>query len=488
MAVCSNCGAEILNNSRFCAQCGQNLGDQSAMPPGSPPGDSAGLPGPRPSFFRKMRTPIGVITIAIFAVILVGGIAFGLVRYNALAKSTKAYNQAQADIASGKLDQAVTDLNQVVSYDTHYQDAQKQVTQIKQAKDILALMETFVKGSSQYDSVLSAFWKDYTASVAPLNDAWQNYYDITYAQSFAQTAETPVATLGTDSGNLSQDVSGLSMDLGAVKTIPPIGSYDTSALSLDYTDAANQANTISDAISNELYSFENNSFVYATVTKSIADTNTAYSKLRDDQTKINQESAEFTGYLVGIIKKLLGQSIDVNSLLQGQNLQSSPSSTQQTTSASQTQGQSSESQAAKVPQLVTFNDSSGNGIVVSVPAGWTKAQITGGDFGGWKFVNPADPNEEEIIVNSGCVGCYTKPDGTPDPSMVIPEDNATNTFSFNHGLSVGYTFYKSGNSYEGDGVVTVSTDENGYGYVEILLPTSQKSLATQILNSFKLTL
>jgi hypothetical protein len=154
----------------------------------------------------------------------------------------------------------------------------------------------------------------------------------------------------------------------------------------------------------------------------------------------------------------------------------------------QTSGSSAASSVPGTITLSTFNDRKNNGIVVAVPSQWAKAPITGGDYGGWKFINPSDPNEEEILVNCGDVGSCINPDGSLDPSRVIPETNVTGSFTFNHGLSVGYTFYQAGNPYEGNGVVTVSTDENGYGYVEVILPAEEKPLATQILNSFQLTL
>lgn len=145
-----------------------------------------------------------------------------------------------------------------------------------------------------------------------------------------------------------------------------------------------------------------------------------------------------------------------------------------------------------VSTLVPFDYVQG-GITVDVPTGWSKVPLQGGDWSGWKFVNPSNPDEEEVIVSSGCVGCYLtiEPNGSfgpPNPSLVIPGSNPTNVFIFNKGLSAGYTFYQPGNPYPGNGVVTVSTDENGYGYVNVVLPSSDQSTATAILNSFQLHL
>lgn len=133
---------------------------------------------------------------------------------------------------------------------------------------------------------------------------------------------------------------------------------------------------------------------------------------------------------------------------------------------------------------------SSSGMTALVPVGWKSAPLTGGDWSGTKWVNPQNPDEEEIMVTSGCVGCYYPNANTgrsPNPRLVVPASDAVNQFIFNHGLSDGYSFYASGNPYEGQGVVTVSTDKKGYGYVEVFLPGAQKSEATAILNSFRLT-
>jgi hypothetical protein len=137
--------------------------------------------------------------------------------------------------------------------------------------------------------------------------------------------------------------------------------------------------------------------------------------------------------------------------------------------------------------LSPFDQRQNGGILVDVPIGWTPSTITGGDYRGWKYTNPNDPNQQIIIVNSSCVGCYMT-NGKIDPTAPIPEKNPENVTVFNNGLSARYQFTKSGNPYPGQGVLTVSANKNGYGYVEVLLPSSLQTTAAQILNSFKFTL
>lgn len=188
MANCTNCGAEILKESLFCAQCGQQIESNNekieetlvSLKPTSeeelvtPTNDTSENNLKRTSLFKRIGT-FKVILLGIIVVLGIGGIVFGVARQSALVKSTAAFNRAQIDVKNGQLDNALKDLSLVVPYDAHFQDAQKQVTEIEQASDIIALMNNFVEGSSKYDSILSAFWNDYNNSIDPLNTVWKNY-------------------------------------------------------------------------------------------------------------------------------------------------------------------------------------------------------------------------------------------------------------------------------------------------------------------------
>lgn len=133
-------------------------------------------------------------------------------------------------------------------------------------------------------------------------------------------------------------------------------------------------------------------------------------------------------------------------------------------------------------QLKAFSDSQ-TGISVQVPAGWTQSTITGGDYTGWQFVNPQDSTQIVKIIRSSCVGCAEN-NGKPDPKQPIPETNATNVTVSSDGLTATYDYTASGNPNPGMGSLTVTTNSSGYGYVEVLLPSSDASVASQILKSF----
>ncbi len=168
---------------------------------------------------------------------------------------------------------------------------------------------------------------------------------------------------------------------------------------------------------------------------------------------------------------------------------SSPSSSPSTSPAVSPSSPSDSSPSA-TQALVPFVTPHGS-ISINVPAGWSKAPLTGGDWSGWKFVNPQNPNEEVVIVSSGCVGCYypsASTSATPDPELVIPVTNIVHQSLIANGLSDAYSFYLSGNPYEGHGIVTVSSDENGYGYAQVLVAPAQQTIAYEILDSFQLHL
>lgn len=125
-------------------------------------------------------------------------------------------------------------------------------------------------------------------------------------------------------------------------------------------------------------------------------------------------------------------------------------------------------------------------IKVDVPVGWIKSPYNGGDYGGFKYVNPKDGNEQMLVVYSACAGCgYSDPaDKHPDSVGLIPEKDVIHSYVFQSGLAAGYTYYLAGDPYPGNGVVKM-TLHNGYAFAEIVLPDSEKSIATKVLNSFQ---
>lgn len=151
-----------------------------------------------------------------------------------------------------------------------------------------------------------------------------------------------------------------------------------------------------------------------------------------------------------------------------------------TTNSTSTTGQTNQSSI----QLQPFSDSQ-TGISVQVPKGWTPSTISGGDYTGWQFVNPQDASQSVKIIRSSCVGC-AEANGKPDPKQPIPEQNATNVTLSSDGLTATYDFTVSGNSNPGMGSLTVTSNQSGYGYVEVLLPSADASIASQILKSFSI--
>lgn len=126
-------------------------------------------------------------------------------------------------------------------------------------------------------------------------------------------------------------------------------------------------------------------------------------------------------------------------------------------------------------------------VDVKIPKGWVKSAHTGGAYPGYDFTNPKDSNQKMVVMYSPCTGCgYPNGDpgsADPHPDKLIPQSNVSHKFIFNSGLSAGYSYSVNGNPNNGDGVVTMVQGE-GYSYVEVLLPASMKSTASEILNSF----
>ncbi len=142
--------------------------------------------------------------------------------------------------------------------------------------------------------------------------------------------------------------------------------------------------------------------------------------------------------------------------------------------------------AAKPKSTIVLETKKVGPVFVKIPKGWIRSSYDGGDFDGYNYVNPNDPNETMQLVFSTCAGCGY-PDGDPDnvplPRNLIPVQNVFNSYVFNKGLSAGYSYSLKGTANKGNGVVTMVQYE-GYAYAEIVLPVSKKSIATEVLNSF----
>lgn len=334
MATCQACGADIPDDSRFCGQCGREVAPtvesteeaqvvpavEAPTPEEVPPVASGEPPGQtttKPSMLGWIRTTKGAAVVGIVVVLIAGGVIFGVVRHNALARSGVAYTEAQTDIQGGNLKTALSELQEVVSYDPNYQKAQNEITSVKQAQDIVTIADSVLRDSSKFDSDLSSFWQHYNAAVDKTNAAWDDYssyYDSSNAQQDIQGVDAIMAGLGNDSSSIGQDVSSISADLGEATSNSLLKDSNASALLDNYKDSSDQSNIISTTMSDESNSLESGNFVYGAVPGYINTTNAANSDLQSDQLKCDQGTAQFLGYAMGVVDKLLGQPIKLNNI------------------------------------------------------------------------------------------------------------------------------------------------------------------------------
>lgn len=139
-----------------------------------------------------------------------------------------------------------------------------------------------------------------------------------------------------------------------------------------------------------------------------------------------------------------------------------------------------------------FSTAEINGMSFLTPQNWNKTPISGGDYTGYRFVNPSDNNEVITAIISQCSGCVTNGSdlangetNVPDPSQLLTASD-TNPVIGNNGLSVQYTINSS--PYAGVGEILVEQQNNqieGYERVEVFFPASYLSLADNILNSLQ---
>jgi len=136
-----------------------------------------------------------------------------------------------------------------------------------------------------------------------------------------------------------------------------------------------------------------------------------------------------------------------------------------------------------------------NNVQMEVPSGWSKGAIGGGDWTGWKFANPSDPNQEIIVISSSCVGCAANPklftQGTvqPDARNLLPAD-AQNVVVSTAGTSATYNFTDAnGNPNQGQSAIHVTIDSkkqvSGYMQAKVFLPAADATLTQQILTSLQ---
>ncbi|WAH36504.1 hypothetical protein [Alicyclobacillus dauci] len=170
------------------------------------------------------------------------------------------------------------------------------------------------------------------------------------------------------------------------------------------------------------------------------------------------------------------------------NGQSSPGNSSNSTNHSNhtnTNDTTASSQSETPIKLVPFSDATSSGIQVQVPANWTQTPVRGGDYSGWKFTNPSDPNQVEVVVSSTCVGCYMGSNGKPDPTKVVPQGDENVHVSPRTDNAITYQFTKSGNPYQGRGALITSTDNAGYAYVETLFAKGRTDASQNVIAGFQ---
>jgi hypothetical protein len=250
-------------------------------------------------------------------VLVAGGVILGAARHSALVKSGVAYTEAQTDIQGGNLKNALSELQEVVSYDPNYQKAQNEITAVKQAQDIVTIASNVMRDSSKFDSDLSSFQQNYSTAVDKINAAWQDYtsyYDSYDAPVALDGVDATLASIGTYSSNISRDVSSISADFGEASSNSILKDFNTATLLDSYEDSSTKANVISNALSDASGSLKSGSFVYGSVPGDISTINTALPALQSDQLKSDQGTAQFLGYAMGVVDKLLGQPIKLQDI------------------------------------------------------------------------------------------------------------------------------------------------------------------------------
>lgn len=129
-------------------------------------------------------------------------------------------------------------------------------------------------------------------------------------------------------------------------------------------------------------------------------------------------------------------------------------------------------------------------ITVDVPKTWVKTEIGGyGDWIGTTFINPKHPLEREIIVESDCVGCITHMQQHPEWLInLLPSQNVTHIHRLRDKHAVTFALVASNiDPYTGAGILALTTNNTGYGYVEIFLPAKDHKTMSQVITSFHIS-
>ncbi len=92
-----------------------------------------------------------------------------------------------------------------------------------------------------------------------------------------------------------------------------------------------------------------------------------------------------------------------------------------------------------------------------------------------------------VIVLSGCIGCVSTSTGAPNPAGAVSGADSTYRISATK-LAFAGPYSQAEAGYDDNGIVLVTKYKgrvSGYVRVDLWLAPSQHSLATRILNSFR---
>jgi hypothetical protein len=137
--------------------------------------------------------------------------------------------------------------------------------------------------------------------------------------------------------------------------------------------------------------------------------------------------------------------------------------------------------------------------MVNIPEGWAEvaqpSNIVYGDHVDYIFVSKSDPNEQLLIISDQCSGCIlgvTPASLAPTGARSLRAISATEAGFADSGNARSLSTYWSGQGpntlpagYETEGLVIVgpAASSPAYAVVAVSVPASERSVATQILNS-----
>jgi hypothetical protein len=252
------------------------------------------------SFVKKYPALLVIIVVIMFV-----GIGGAIEFHQMLVRSNVSYQNAQTDIATGDLESALTSLNAVSPYDTHYQIAQKQITAVTNAESIELLISDLSSGLPKYDSSMSAFWGDYNNGTDQLNYANSNYY-YTDVGPYLDSAQNYTDYLETDASNVSQNVSNICTTIDMVSSNSLVNAFDTSTLVQDFNNSSEQAGTLAENENAEIDCLRNDNYMQCE--DDIRINNEVFSKLQSDQANVDQQTQQLIVYMGGVVKNMLSDS------------------------------------------------------------------------------------------------------------------------------------------------------------------------------------